>query len=172
VHFTGQGNLGPRLNIKVKAFNRVKIGGSADSGKSLRIEWHNGVSIRRVWSFLFDKNKNIGRILNSTSCFLNMLPLVFSASENSLLVFNTNPALLPLLGLIGAKLRGKKYVILIHDLWPELLASMGMIRKSWQGRLSGSWIMRRGLLKWGRMGVGIFLSILRGRRLPGSGRIC
>jgi len=25
-------------------------------------EKHNGVSIRRVWSFLFDKNKNIGRI--------------------------------------------------------------------------------------------------------------
>ena len=64
-------------------------------GKFPRVESHHGVTIRRVWSFLFDKNKNIGRILNGTSCFLSMLPLLFTASENSLLVFNTNPALLP-----------------------------------------------------------------------------
>ena len=100
-------------------------------GKFPRVESHHGVAIRRVWSFLFDKNKNIGRILNGTSCFLSMLPLVFSASESSLLVFNTNPALPPLLGLIGAKLRGKKYVILIHDLWPELPANIGMIKREY-----------------------------------------
>ncbi len=100
---------GPRLNIKTKAFtpvehpegtrfngaSGVKIGGSLVSGKFPRVESHHSVAIRRVWSFLFDKNKNIGRILNGTSCFLSMLPFVFSASENFLLVFNTNPALLP-----------------------------------------------------------------------------
>jgi hypothetical protein len=92
-------------------------------------EKHNGVSIRRVWSFLFDKNKNIGRILNSVSCFLSMLPVVFSTSKNHLLIFNTNPALLPFLGFMGAKLRGQKYVILVHDLWPELPAHVGMIKE-------------------------------------------
>jgi len=30
---------------------------------------------------------------------------------------------------MGAKLRGQKYVILVHDLWPELPAHVGMIRK-------------------------------------------
>jgi len=65
-------------------------------GKFPTVETHHGVAIRRVWSFLFDKNKNIGRILNVTSCFLSMLPLLFTASENSLLVFNTNPELLTL----------------------------------------------------------------------------
>ena len=94
-----------------------------------KVESHNGVSIRRVWSFLFDKNKNIGRILNSTSCFLSMLPRLFSTGKNALLVFNTNPALLPLLGLIAHKLRKQRYVILIHDLWPELPAHTGMIKK-------------------------------------------
>ena len=98
------------------------------SSKSPRAESYHGVAIRRVWSFLFDKDKNIGRILNGTSCFLSMLPLVFSISKNSLLIFNTNPALLPLLGLIGAKLGGKKYVILIYDLWPDLPANIGMIK--------------------------------------------
>ena len=39
---------------------QIKIGGSADWRKSPRVECHNGVSIRRVWSFLFDKNKILG----------------------------------------------------------------------------------------------------------------
>ena len=71
---------------------QIKIGGSVDLGKSPRVEWHNGVFIRRVWSFLF-----------------------------------TNPALLPFLGFMGAKLRGQKYVILVHDLWPELPAHVGLV---------------------------------------------
>lgn len=105
-----------------------KIEESLVSSKSPRVDSHHGVAIRRVWSFLFDKNKNVGRILNGISCFLSMLPLVFSESKNSFLIFNTNPALLPLLGFIGAKLGGKKYAILIYDLWPELPANIGMIK--------------------------------------------
>jgi len=58
-----------------------------------------------------------------------MLPALFSTGKNDLLVFNTNPALLPFLGFIGAKLRGSKYVVLVHDLWPELPAHVGMIKK-------------------------------------------
>ena len=119
-------------NSGIEGFrDKNKLGNSEieRSGKFPKSECHNGVSIRRVWSFLFDKNKNIGRILNSASCFLSMLPTVFSTSKNNLLVFNTNPALLPLLGFIGAKLRGQKYVIIVHDLWPELPAHIGMIKK-------------------------------------------
>ena len=108
---------------------RIKIGGSADWGKLLRIECHNGVSIRRVWSFLFDKNKILGRILNGVSCFFSMLPTVFSTAKNDLLIFNTNPALLPFLGFIAANLRGQRYVVLVHDLWPELPAHVGMIKE-------------------------------------------
>jgi glycosyltransferase involved in cell wall biosynthesis len=54
---------------------------------------------------------------------------IFSTNKFDLLVFNTNPALLPFLGFISKKIRGQKYVILIHDLWPELPAYTGMIRK-------------------------------------------
>lgn len=114
---------------QVTQITQIKIGRSADLRKSPRIECHNGVSIMRFWSFLFDKNKNIGRILNSVSCFLSMLPAVFSTGKNDLLVFNTNPALLPFLGVISKKLRNQRYVILVHDLWPELPAHTGMIRK-------------------------------------------
>jgi len=97
--------------------------------KSPKREVRNNVNIRRVWTFLFDKNKNLGRMLNSLSCFFVMLANLFATEKKALLVFNTNPALLPLLGYIGKKLRNQRYVILVHDLWPELPAHTGMIRK-------------------------------------------
>jgi len=97
--------------------------------KSPKREVRNNVNIRRVWTFLFDKNKNLGRMLNSFSCFFVMLASLFTTEKEALLVFNTNPALLPLLGFIGKKLRKQQYVILVHDLWPELPVHIGMIRK-------------------------------------------
>lgn len=114
------------LGLQVR---QIKIGGAADLGKFPKSECHNGVSIRRVWSFLFDKNKILGRMLNGTSCFLSMFSMVFSTGKNNLLIFNTNPALLPFLGFITATLRGQRYAVLVHDLWPELPAQIGMIKK-------------------------------------------
>ena len=100
------------------------------NGKFPKVEFHRGVEIRRVWTFLLDKNNNIGRILNSTSCFFSMLPRLLSSRNNTLMVFNTNPALLSLLGFINAKLRSQRYIVLVHDLWPELPAHIGMIKKN------------------------------------------
>ena len=45
------------------------------------------------------------------------------------MVFNTNLTLLPFLGFIGKKPKNQQYVILVHDLWPELPVHTGMIRK-------------------------------------------
>ena len=97
--------------------------------QSPRTEVHKNVAIRRVRTFVFDKNKIPGRMLNSTSCFLSMFPMLFTLRRDELLIFNTNPALLPLLGFLAAKLKKQKYVVLIHDLWPELPAHTGMIKE-------------------------------------------
>lgn len=88
------------------------------------------VSIRRVWTLLFNKNRILGRMLNGLSCFFSMFIKFFFAKKGDLFVFNTNPALLPILGLIGTKFKGQRYVILIHDLWPELPANIRMIKKN------------------------------------------
>ncbi len=97
--------------------------------RSPKKEIHNNVEIHRVWSFLFDKNNNIGRLLNGISCFLSMLLYLFKTHPNDILIFNTNPALLPYLGYVANKLRKQRVVILIHDLWPELPANIGLIKK-------------------------------------------
>jgi len=122
-------NLDPQITQITRIRNQLRNSEIERSWKSPKYECHHGVSIRRVWSFLFDKNKIVGRILNSTSCFFSMLPAVFSIRNSNFLVFNTNPALLPFLGFIAAKLRGQRYAVLVHDLWPELPAHIGMIKK-------------------------------------------
>ena len=97
--------------------------------RCLKVEVHNGVSIRRLWTFVFDKNQNMGRFLNGISCFVSMLCPLFSTDSNAILVFNTNPALLSVLGIIAKKVRKQRYYVLVHDLWPELPANIGMIRE-------------------------------------------
>lgn len=116
-------------NLENQRSGNLGIEGLVSLKKFPNVECRHGVVIRRVWTFLFDKNKILGRILNSASCFLSMLLRLFFTSKNDFLVFNTNPALLSILGFMGAKLNGQKYAVLVHDLWPELPAHIGMIKK-------------------------------------------
>jgi len=113
------------LNVKVICAQPTYLVKKSCPKKEVR----NKVVIRRVGTFLFDKNKILGRMLNSMSCFFIMLSVLFSTEKEALLVFNTNPAILPLLGFINKKVRNQQYVILVHDLWPELPAHTGMIKK-------------------------------------------
>lgn len=89
----------------------------------------NGVAIKRIRTFLLDKNKIIGRSLNSVSFFLKALVEIICNKNETMFVYNTNPALLPTLGLFGRLIRGQQYVVLIHDLWPELPAYTGMFKE-------------------------------------------
>ena len=41
------------LDPQITQITQIKIGGSADLEKCPRVECHNGVCIRRVWSFFF-----------------------------------------------------------------------------------------------------------------------
>ncbi len=90
----------------------------------------NNVKVKRVWSCKFDKDNSIGRILNSSSCFLSMLLVTLRLSQQRVLVFNTNPALLPIAGFVSSILRKHRYIILVHDLWPELPANIGIIKEN------------------------------------------
>ena len=47
-------------DLGIQEFRNLGIGGSLDLVKSPKVECHHGVAIRRVWTFLFDKNNNIG----------------------------------------------------------------------------------------------------------------
>lgn len=113
------------MDVRVVAAQPTYLGKTRAPKK----ETVRGVAIQRVATFTFNKNNNLGRILNGCSCLARMFLAIFTIPKTHLLVVNTNPAMMPLLGYFAACIRGNRYVVLIHDLWPELPANIGMIKK-------------------------------------------
>lgn len=94
-----------------------------------RNEVRNGVRIWRAWSTTFDKDRLAGRALNTltltTSIFLHALHMMRSGDQ---LLVVTNPPVLPFAMVLAAKIRGIESVVLIHDLYPDVLVATGMAR--------------------------------------------
>ena len=61
--------------------------------------------------------------------FFNAFLKISLYPSETLLVIVSNPPFLGLLGLFFNKLRQQKYVILVYDIYPELLIEMGRIKK-------------------------------------------
>jgi glycosyltransferase involved in cell wall biosynthesis len=92
-------------------------------------ECRNGVHIHRVLTGNIDKNSFINRIIrllySSVSLFINIL---FAVNKNDKLLIVTNPAFLILLMPIVRLIKGVKYTILVHDIFPENLVAIGKIK--------------------------------------------
>jgi glycosyltransferase involved in cell wall biosynthesis len=85
------------------------------------------VNIRRVPSTTLDKDVLVYRILNF---FTISLSIFFSAlwqvKRHHVVVVVTNPPLLPFLAVLVCKLKGAKSLLLIHDVYPEILIHAGI----------------------------------------------
>lgn len=92
-------------------------------------EQRNGVNIRRCFGTTLDKNIIALRLINlltiSFSLFLNALRDI---ARNDFVLVVTNPPLLPFLIALACKLRSAKCLLLIHDVYPEVLVVTGMIK--------------------------------------------
>lgn len=88
------------------------------------------VKIKRVWSMRLSKNNRFGQIMNSvtffTSVFLNLL---FKKDLSNLLIVS-NPPFLPLMGYIFHKIKGVKFIYLVHDVFPDKAIKLNYISKN------------------------------------------
>lgn len=91
-------------------------------------ENHNGVSIKRCFGSTLDKNLILFRLINlltiSFSLFLNAL---FIVKRNDCILVVTNPPLLPFFIALACRLRSVKCLLIIHDVYPEVLVVTRMI---------------------------------------------
>jgi glycosyltransferase involved in cell wall biosynthesis len=92
-------------------------------------EIYKGIGIKRIFST--DKSRDIKgwRILNyltfTISSFFNLL-----AKRNyEKVLFVSNPPLVPYIGYIIKKVRGKDYIYLVHDIYPDVAEKLGVIKK-------------------------------------------
>ena len=90
----------------------------------------DGVSVRRLRTTRFRKDSTIGRLANSFTFLLPlMLRLLVAPSRRKVFMYTSNP---PFLGLIGSAIslvRRHRYVVLLHDSYPQIPVLIGKLRK-------------------------------------------
>jgi glycosyltransferase involved in cell wall biosynthesis len=112
------------------------------------VELLNEVHVRRCASTRFDKDHLFGRVCNlvTVTASIGWQALRrFRGGDRVLVV--TNPPLLPFVVLLASRLRGARPVLLIHDVYPDVLVSAGLIRKGSLATRVGArvarWLYRR-----------------------------
>jgi glycosyltransferase involved in cell wall biosynthesis len=108
-------------------------------------ERRHGVEIRRCWGTALDKDVLAFRMLNlatiSVSIFVRAL-LVFRRRDCAIVV--TNPPLLPFLVALACRWKGARCILLIHDVYPEVLVAAGLAPRRLQRLLARAtrWLYR------------------------------
>lgn len=103
---------------------------SAAGTTAPRRERRNDVEIIRVRSSHLDKNRILGRVLNAVTVSMALAwraAWAFQRGDRVLVV--TNPPLLPFLILLAARLRGARCTLLVHDVHPDQMVAVGMLRR-------------------------------------------
>ena len=94
-----------------------------------RKEKLNGVKVHRMWTTRLSKDSNIGRAVNYLTFITQLaLRMLFTSSPDKVYLYTTNP---PFLGVIGAAVsifRRHRYVVLLHDAYPQLAVWVGTIK--------------------------------------------
>lgn len=93
-----------------------------------RTEERNGVSIRRCASTRFDRRRLFLRVVNLATLSLSVgLHLLRSVCRGDVVLAVTNPPSLPVVASLVCRLRGARFVFLIHDVYPEALVAAGLL---------------------------------------------
>lgn len=107
-----------------------------DIQKSPKNENYGGIAINRIFHIRSDTRTKSGSIVIGFSFFLfTLLKLLFS-SEKRLFFYVTTPPFLPLIGLVLKKIRDQKYVVIVHDIYPEIAVT---IKYTHEGIITNIW---------------------------------
>ena len=100
---------------------------------------HKGIKIFRVRNTQFEKNSAFGKILNSTSFFIGAIQKSWALSRDAIILVVTNPPILPFVPYLLSFLGNRRYICLIHDVYPDIAVRLGYLRQG--GVLWGLWEM-------------------------------
>jgi colanic acid biosynthesis glycosyl transferase WcaI len=90
-------------------------------------ETHNGVQITRCRSTRFHKDRLPGRVTNMLTFSATVMQRALRGIRpGDAVLAVTNPPTLPFIAAASARARGAKFVLLIHDLYPDVLVATGV----------------------------------------------
>ena len=92
-------------------------------------ENYKGVEIQRVFNTQFDSRKKLGVLCNGTIFFVSVLWKILLSKEERIFLIVTNPPFLLYMGYIFKKLKRKKYVVIVHDIFPDIGIKVGVMKE-------------------------------------------
>ena len=98
---------------------------------SPKYELRNNVEIFRCQGTSFDKNSIVGRLINLLTRSITIFwKSLLSCQRQDVILVVTNPPLLPFVALLLKWLKGCRLVLLVHDVYPEVLIATGICQPS------------------------------------------
>jgi glycosyltransferase involved in cell wall biosynthesis len=98
-----------------------------------------GVTIRRVWHTRFNKASFVGRVMNMVTFLLSATWCAFTTRRPEIVIVETDPPILCLLGRAVQVVRGVKLVCYLQDIYPDVAVALGKLRDGWLTRLLDRW---------------------------------
>jgi colanic acid biosynthesis glycosyl transferase WcaI len=92
------------------------------------LEECNGVRIRRVRHTQFDKASFVGRLINMLTFQIAATWSAFTAPRPHVVIVETDPPFLCLLGHLLQIIRGSRLVCYLQDIYPEIAVALGKLR--------------------------------------------
>lgn len=90
---------------------------------------YQGVSIQRVWSTTLNKDFLPFRLLNMLTIGISMfIRSVASFGRGDRVLVVTAPPSLPYTTALAALLKGASYTVILHDLYPDILVTLGRVK--------------------------------------------
>lgn len=103
---------------------------SARGTRAARHETKRGVAIWRCAGTTLDKDRLLFRLLNLATISLSVFAdAVRRFERGDVVVVTTNPPTLPFVTLIACRIRRAKCVLLVHDVYPEVLVASGWLER-------------------------------------------
>lgn len=90
---------------------------------------HRNIAISRTANTQYDKNVLKGKVCNAASFFLAALVKAFAQKAPDLFLLVTNPSFLGAMGPILKVLKKRPFVLIIHDLYPDIAIKTGYLKK-------------------------------------------
>ena len=85
---------------------------------------------------VYYRTNNLYRLLSWMNYFVKALKVTWNQPKDSLLFIVSNPPFLGLAGLLFKWIRGQRYVVLVYDIYPDLLIALERLKK---GVVSRCW---------------------------------
>lgn len=89
------------------------------------VQTRNGVDIHRVPHTTFNKRSTMGKALNFVSFFFSACWQAVWVPHPQVVIAETDPFLLPLLGGILKQLRGCQLIVYLQDIYPDIAVAIG-----------------------------------------------